>query len=128
MKAYLLTWVLCLALVVPGCAWFRETTLEAIDEYTKTVEMEMEATRRLLKVWPYRSYQLRAALGSRYGSLPGDVTKEWEKLDEVADKTEWTAKELGTASGTWVLMSYEVVREAVKQLAPDIISLLPAFL
>lgn len=117
------------AMSISGCgAWFRETALKGVDEYTANVETEMEATRRLMKVWPYRSCQLREALGARYGSLPSDATDAWEKLDELCKKEELTQCDLGTASGTWILMTYEVVREAVKQYAPDILGLLPAFL
>jgi len=39
-----------------------------------------------------------------------------------------TQSKLGHASGTWVLISWEVIREAVKKIAPDVLGLLPAFL
>ena len=128
MKGHLLLVILCLSLTMPGCAWFRETTLKGIDEYVANVETEKEATRKLLGVWLYRSCQLKAALGSRRDSLPGDALKAWDKLDELAKKEELTDCELGTASGCWILGTYEVVRKAVELIAPDVIGLLPAFL
>ena len=128
MKGYLLLTILCLSLTMPGCAWFRETALEGIDEYVETVETEKEATRKLLGVWLYRSCQLKAALGARRDSLPGDALKAWDKLDELAKKDKLTDCELGTASGCWILGTYEVVRKAVELIAPDVIGLLPAFL
>ena len=128
MKQYLLVGVICLALAVPGCAWFRETTMKGIDEYVAMVETEKEATRKLLTVWPYRSCQLRAALGSRIGQLPADATKAWDQLDELAKKDKPTDCELGTASGCWILGTYEVLKKAVEIVAPDVLGLLPAFL
>ena len=128
MKQYLLVGVICLALAVPGCAWFRKTTLEAIDEYTETVKMEKKAIWQLAKEWPFVSAQLKAALGARYGALPSDVIKAWEKLDKFPDADKLTDKQLGEMSGTWFLMSYEMVREGVKAIAPDVLGLLPAFL
>ena len=128
MRGHLLLGILCLSLAVPGCAWFRETTMKGIDEYVETVETEKEATRKLLTVWPYRSCQLRAALGPRYDELPGNVLEAWEKLDEVAAIEDPTDCELGTASGCWILGTYEVVRKAIELVAPDVLGLLPAFL
>ena len=128
MKGYFLVAILSLSLTMPGCAWFRKTAIKGIDEYVATVETEKKVTRKLLGVWTYRSCQLKAALGPRRGSLPGDALKAWDELDKLAKKKELTDCELGTASGCWILGTYEVVRKAIQLIAPDVIGLLPALL
>ena len=150
MKGYLLLAILCLSLTMPGCAWIRETAQEGIDEYVATVEAEKDAMKKLLGVWPYRSCQLRAALGSRYNWLPGEAQDSWDALDEMVgiengckpgekkapaatppeafDPEGLSDCELGCASGYSILLTYEVVRKAVKSIAPEVMKLLPALL
>ena len=128
MRGYFLAAILCLSLTMPGCALFRESATELVDEYVATVETEKEATRKLLTVWPYRSCQLKAALGSRIDELPGSALEAWDKLDEIAAIEDPDDCELGTASGCWILGTYEVVRKAIELIAPDVLELLPIFL
>jgi len=127
-KGYLLVGILCLALVLPGCATFRKGALELTEEYVQNVETEMEISRKLLAVWPYRSCQLRAALGPRIAEFPGSALKAWDDLDKIAEIEDPTDCELGTASGSGILMTYEAVRKAVEIIAPDVLDLLPLFL
>ena len=128
MKGYFLAAILCLSLTMPGCAPFRESAMELTDEYVRTVETEREIMTKLLAVWPYRSCQLRAALGPRIDELSGSVLKAWGDLDEIAAIEEPTDCELGKASGSSILMTYEVVMKAIKAIAPDVIGILPALL
>lgn len=150
MRPQVLIGILCLSLTTPGCALFRQSATELVDEYVETVKTEKELTKKLLGVWPYRSCQLRAALGSRINWLPKEATDSWGKLDEIVGIKELEASgsgpevpaqpakqfdpgklsdcELGTASGHSILLCYEVVRKAVKAIAPEIMELLPALL
>lgn len=128
MRGYLLTAILCLSLTMPGCAGLRKSAMELTDEYVLTVETEREIMVKLLGVWPYRSCQLKAALGPRIDELAGSVLKAWGDLDEVATIEEPTDCDLGTASGSSILMTYEVVMKAIKAIAPDVFDILPALL
>lgn len=128
MRGYLLSAILCLSLTAAGCASARKGAMELTDEYVQTVQTEREIMIKLLAVWPYRSCQLRAALGPRIDELPGSVLKAWGDLDEVATVDEPTDCDLGRASGASILMTYEVVMKAIKAIAPDVIGILPALL
>ena len=150
MKEYFLLAILCLSLTMPGCALFRESATELVDEYVKTVGTEKDLTKKLLGVWPYRSCQLRAMLGSRWNWLPGEAQDAWDALDVLVglkqpeelgrelklgttpakkfDPEDLSDCELGTASGHSILLTFEVVRKAVKLIAPDVIGILPALL
>ena len=128
MRGYFLVAILCLSLTMPGCAWFRKSATELVDEYVETVKTEKELTRKLLGVWTYRSCQLKAALGSRINWLPKEATDAWDELDIIAEIDDPDDCELGTASGSSILLTYEAIRKAVKVIAPDVMQLLPALL
>lgn len=150
MKLYLLLVLICGAVTLAGCAWFRKSATVLVDEYVENVNAEKEITKKLLAVWPYRSCQLRAAMGSRWNWLPGEAQDAWDALDVlvgikkpkasgfVPEATAQPVKqfnaekladcELGTASGHSILLAFEVVRKAVKMVAPEVLKLLPAIL
>ena len=120
--------VLCL-LLGSGCAFFRRSALRLSEEDLKNAEVSRTIAKNCLKTWPLNSGFIRKALGSSIDKLPKEAVTAMDELDTLAaKKEELTDKEAGEVLGLKVIFAGSLVREAVKQYAPDILDLLPAVL
>ena len=120
--------VVCLAVLVSGCAGWRKVTREFTKEVVKNIETDKENVRELLPKWSFVSGEIRKGLGSRYGLLPGEVQEAHDHLDKLAEKKEWTDAELGEALGCWYLITGELVLHILKRFAPEGLALLTSLL
>jgi hypothetical protein len=71
-----------------------------------------------MSLWPEKGEE-PPTITMKIHAGEAEITYEAEGLSQ---------RKLGGASGTWCLIAYETVRQAVKELAPDLIGMLPSFL
>lgn len=120
--------VLCL-LLGSGCAWFRRAALRLSEEDLRNAETSRRVARDLMTTWPINSGFIRGALGPDIAHLPTEAVEAMEDLDELCEKQdEYTDFDLGYSLGLRVRLAGAIVKEALKQYAPDILGLLPAAL
>ena len=125
----LLCIVLCLMLA--GCALIRQTALDVAREEVKNAETACEVAGLQLEAWPPFSGAVRKALD--VDQLPKKAVDAMDELDELAraykaDPNSLDGFQLGGALGLRIKILSEVVKEAIKTYAPDILELVPAFL
>jgi len=121
-------WILiCIILVsLIGCVGMRKDIISIVNEDVANAEMSKEAAAKLLKTWPVNSGFVRGALGpGRMGELPKGVVDAMDELDRLAKKTSWTDFELGESIGLRVRLLTEVVAQALKLYAPEILKYIP---
>lgn len=114
--------------LVLGCVSMRKGVLDLTREDLLNVETARECATTLLKTWPFYSGLIRGALGGRINDLPKNAVDAMDELDGLADKLgtdNLTDHELGYSIGLRVRMLGELIIAALKEYAPDVISLIP---
>ena len=111
-----------------GCAGARQNIINLAESDVQNIETIKDAARNLLKTWPTYSGIIRGALMDKMADLPQKAVAAMGELDRLAQKGEWTDQELGRSIGLRLNMLAETVRVALKTFAPDVLSILPAFL
>ena len=117
--------ILCVGLMLPGCAWLRETGIGLTEEDLLNAEAARVIAKNLLETWPINSGFIRGALGPRMKQLPLEVAEAMDELDKYAAQTEWTDYELGYTLGCRVRMLSELVMAAIKSFAPKVFAAMP---
>jgi len=120
-------WILILFLVVSlvGCASIRADLIKLSQEDFQNAEATRVISKNLLLTWGLNSGFLRGALGDRLNQLPAEAVKAMDELDTLAKKIEWNDFELGYSLGLRVRLLGEVVTNALKLYAPEILKFLP---
>lgn len=121
-------WLLIGILVVSflGCAGMRKDIITIVNEDVANAETSKEAAMKLLKTWPINSGFIRGSLGpGRMGELPKGVVDAMDELDKLAKKKTWTDFELGMSIGLRVRLLSEIVAQALKIYAPEIMRYIP---
>lgn len=115
-------------LMTSGCANLREEIIKVSESDIKNVAAMEEAAQNLLLTWPFYSGLIKAAFKDKLEELPAITLQAIAQLDEIAKETDLNRETLGYSLGLRVLMAKGIIREALKQYAPDILELLPALL
>lgn len=117
--------ILCLCLLLIGCAGVRENLIRVSEEDVKNAEASRIIAINFLKSWPINSGFIRGALGERIITLPCNCVAGMGILDELAKKTSWTDEELGYSMGIRVQMLGELVWATLEKYAPDVLKYMP---
>lgn len=118
-----------LALGAQGCTPLNKNMIKVSEQHIANTETLVETAKNFLKVWPAHSGLINGALGARMTEMPQQAVEAMIKLDLLADKVdELTDREAGYAIGLAVRMAVDTVKQALKQFAPDILGMLPAFI
>ena len=120
-----LTMVILLATII-GCAAFRKDIVQITEEDKLNAEASKACAKNLLATWSVNSGFIRGSLGpDRMNALPMGVVKAMDELDILAAKTTWTDFELGYSLGLRVRLLSEVVAQALKLYAPEVLKYIP---
>jgi hypothetical protein len=116
-----LVMVLCL-----GCTGMRGDIIKITEEDKLNAETSRAAAKNLLATWAVNSGFVRGSLGpDRMNALPLGVVKAMDELDVLANKTSWTDFELGYSLGLRIRLLSEIVAQALKLYAPEVLKYLP---
>jgi hypothetical protein len=125
----LLFYALCAMLFasfLAGCAGMRGDIVKIMEEDKLNAETSRTAGRNLLSTWSVNSGFVRGSLGpDRMNALPMGVVKAMDELDALAAKTTWTDFELGYSLGLRVRLLSEIVAQALKLYAPEVLKYIP---
>ena len=125
MKRILLTLILVMVLGL-GCVGMRGDIVKITEEDKLNAETSRIAAKNLLSTWAVNSGFIRGSLGpDRMNALPMGVVKAMDELDVLAAKTIWTDFELGYSLGLRVRLLSEIVAQALKLYAPEVLRYLP---
>lgn len=109
-----------------GCAGMRGDIVKITEEDKLNAETSRIAAKNLLITWSVNSGFVRGSLGpERMNALPMGVVKAMDELDVMANKTTWTDFELGYSLGLRVRLLSEIVAQALKLYAPEVLRYLP---
>ena len=122
MKKYL---VFILIPFLFSCASIRTGLVGLSQEDLKNAEATRVISKNLLLTWGLNSGFLRGALGDRLNQLPAEAVKAMDELDALAKKIEWSDFELGYSLGLRVRLLGEIVTNALRLYAPEILKFLP---
>jgi len=113
-----------------GCAVLRKSAVDISKEEVKNTDTAREVATNYLLIWPMQSGFIKGALGPRLDELPTQVVEAISELDELSakDPNEIDDYDRGLSLGLRVRLLGAVVREALKQYAPDVLELLPLIL
>jgi hypothetical protein len=125
----LLLYALCamlFAFFMAGCAGTRGDIVKITEEDKLNAETSRTAAENLLSTWSINSGFIRGSLGpDRMNALPMGVVKAMDELDILAAKTTWTDFELGYSLGLRVRLLSEIVAQALKLYAPEVMKYIP---
>jgi hypothetical protein len=125
MKRILLVLALVMVLCF-GCAGMRGDIVKIVDEDATNAAISREVAKKLLSSWLINSGFVRGSLGpGRMAELPKGVVDSMDELDKLAKKTTWTDSELGYSLGLRVRLLSEIVAQALKLYAPEVLKYLP---
>jgi len=117
--------VFCL-LLTSGCGFFRRSIIKLSEEDLKNAIVARTVAKNCLSTWSINSNFVRKALGSSIGQLPADAVTAMEEMDKlVPNKDKLTDPEVGQVLGYKALFLSKTVKYAIKQIAPQILKLLP---
>jgi hypothetical protein len=109
-----------------GCSGMRKDIIAIVNEDVKNAEMSRDVAKKMLGTWLINSGFIRGSLGpARMNELPKGVVDAMDDLDKLAIKKEWTDKELGTSIGLRVRLLSEIVAQALKLYAPEVMKYIP---
>jgi len=118
--------VMFFAFFMVGCAGTRGDIVKITEEDKLNAETSRTAGRNLLSTWSVNSGFVRGSLGlERISALPVGVVKAMDELDVLAAKTTWTDFELGYSLGLRVRLLSEIVAQALKLYAPEVLKYIP---
>ena len=118
--------VVLLSMFVFGCAGIRKDLIQITQEDKLNAETSKTCAQNLLVTWPINSGFVRGSLGpDRMNALPVGVVKAMDELDVLAAKTNWTDFELGYSLGLRVRLLSEIVAQALKLYAPEVLKYIP---
>lgn len=117
--------ILILAMFLISCASIRADLVKLSQEDIQNAEATRVISKNLLLTWGLNSGFLRGALGDRLNQLPAEAVKAMDELDVLSGKIEWSDFELGYSLGLRVRLLGEIVTNALRLYAPEILKFLP---
>lgn len=122
MKKVLIITVLAFSL---SCTSIRGNLVSLSEQDIKNAETSRVVAKNLLSTWKLNSGFIRGALGDRINQLPVGVVKALDELDLLAEKTGPNDFDLGYSLGLRVRLLGELVANALKLYAPEVLQYLP---
>ena len=117
--------ILIMVLFLMGCASIRADLVKLSQEDIQNAEATRVLSKNLLLTWSLNSGFIRGTLGDRLNQLPAEAVKAMDELDVLSGKIEWSDFELGYSLGLRVRLLGEIVANALKLYAPEILKFLP---
>lgn len=117
-----------IVLLVPlffGCGSVQKGIVSLSEQDIKNAETSRVVAKNLLSTWKLNSGFIRGALGDRLNQLPVGVVKALDELDLLADKMGPNDFDLGYSLGLRVRLLSELVANALKLYAPEVLQYLP---
>ena len=118
MKKLLLLAIVCLLL--SGC-YTTKAFVKVEQQQTVAIKEAKIATVLMLKNWKFHSGLIHGALKGQLDVLPQRTVAALNELDELADEKKLDDRELGYALGLRINMLQDIVKEALKQYAPNVL-------
>lgn len=118
----------CVAMSLPSCSTMQSGMGKLGEMDLANADASRKLAQDLLKSWKLNSGFIRGALGDKIHEFPWSAITGMEELDALAEKTDLTDYDLGYSLGVRVRMLNQVVMEAIKIYAPDILTYLPSLL
>ena len=139
--------LMLMAVALVSCASMREAAIDVTQEELQNLETARQVAITELELWPFQSGAIRGGLGDSISELPFQAVRAMDELDVlsgVSDDKELLAEhckycltkdDLGekkTPKGDFTLgyslflrvrLLKEIVKEALKQYAPDVLDL-----
>jgi len=85
--------------------------------------MKISAKTYLKEVWPFTSGTIRGSIDLK--NLPQRAVDAMNELDELSTKVDTlTDQEIGRGLGLWIQLQISLVRDAIRQFAPEILPML----
>jgi hypothetical protein len=126
MKTRLFVLIIVIVTIAAGCAGMRKDLIQITQEDKLNAEASKTAAKNMLSTWMINSGFVRGSLGpDRMNALPVGVVKAMDELDALALKKEWTDFELGYSMGLRVRLLSEIVAQALKMYAPEVLKYVP---
>lgn len=115
---------ICLLMFI-GCAGMRGDIVKITEEDKLNAETFRTAAKNLVSTWAINSGFIKGSLGDRINQLPVGVVNAMDELDVLAAKTNWTDFELGYSLGLRIRLLSEIVAQALKLYAPEVLKYIP---
>jgi hypothetical protein len=123
--SFLMLGAICF-LFVTGCGAIRKDLIQITEQDKLNAVASRTAAQNMLSTWLINSGFIRGSLGpDRMNALPVGVVKALDELDALAGKKEWTDFELGYSMGLRVRLLSEIVAQALKLYAPEVMKYIP---
>lgn len=128
MKKGVLVFLMLAMVMFSGCSQIYELTQKTTTIDLQNAEASRNMAKAFLLTWKLNSGFIRGALGPNMGSLPAQTVAAMDELDKLAEKQDLNDYDLGYSLGLRVRMLGQIVNEAFKIYAPEILKYVPALL
>ncbi len=108
-----------------GCSNIQKGLVSLSEQDLKNAETTRTVAKNLLSTWMLNSGFIKGALGSTITQLPNEAVKAMEELDKLAKKTDLDDYDLGYSLGVRVNILNQLVMNAIKIYAPQILQYIP---
>lgn len=120
-----------ICIILCGCQTMRKTATDISGEEVKNLYAARQVAKDYLLIWPMQSGFIKGALGPRMDEMPAQAIAAINELDLLSeqfasvDPNDIGDYDLGLSLGLRVRLLGEVVQEALKMYAPDLLDLMP---
>lgn len=108
-----------------GCSAIGKSLVSLSETDLANAGTTRTVAKNLLSTWKLNSGFIRGSLGDRINQFPIGVVKAMDELDALSEKTEWSDFDLGYSLGVRIRLLGELVIQALKLYAPEILKYLP---
>lgn len=127
-KAYLIFIFIIFLSSLFACTSIRKNIVSLSEQDLKNAETTRTLAKNLLLTWKLNSGFIKGALGDRINQLPLQVIKAMEELDSLAGKQNLEDFDLGYSLGLRIRLLSDLVVDALKLYAPEVLKYLPLIL
>ncbi len=118
MKKIIILLLICF--LFSGC-YTTKAFVNVEQQQATAIEEAKVATTLMLQNWKFRSGLIRGALQGRLDVLPQRTVAALDELDRLAAEEKLDDRTLGYALGLRISMLQDIVKEMLKQYAPNIL-------
>ena len=130
MKRTMVALALVGILTLSGCSFIRRAAITMSKEDLKNAATARIIATNCMKTWGISSGFVRKALGVSIAKLPKEAVDAMDALDALqkkGDDYEYTDIEVGNILGYKAIICSSIVKRILKDYAPDVFNLIPAF-
>jgi len=108
-----------------GCTAMQKSIINLSKTDLKNAETSRVLAKNLISTWEINSGFIRGALGDRLNKLPAEIVKAMDELDKISEQTEWNDFQLGYSLGVRARLLGDLILNALKIYAPDVLQYIP---